>query len=129
MCLGDVLSFKGVTRPTISWHGACPLWFSRHGKRRDFTTRMQVKGKVMGILIWILFGLVVGVLVVFLMSEPSPQGSAFAILLGIAGAIVGGFLGQLLGFYQSGESASFLMAVIGSITLLELYTVLIRGRL
>lgn len=106
-----------------------PLWFARNGKRHDFTTRMQVKGKVMGILIWILFGLVVGVLVVFLMSEPSPQGSALAILLGIAGAIVGGFLGQLLGFYQSGESASFLMAVIGSITLLELYTVLIRGRL
>ena len=106
-----------------------PLWFARNGKRHDFTTRMQVKGKVMGILIWILFGLVVGVLVVFLMSEPSPQGSAFAILLGIAGAIVGGFLGQMLGFYHSGESASFLMAVIGSITLLELYTVLIRGRL
>ena len=106
-----------------------PLWFARNGKRHDFTTRMQVKGKVMGILIWILFGLVVGVLVVFLMSEPSPQGSAFAILLGIAGAIVGGFLGQLLGFYQSGESASFLMAVIGSITLLELYAVLIRRRL
>src|SRR4029434_4822824 len=98
-------------------------------KRHDFTTRMQVKGKVMAILIWILFGLVVGVLVVFLMSESSSQGSAFAILLGIAGAIVGGFLGQLLGFYQSGESASFLMAVIGSITLLELYTVLIRRRL
>jgi uncharacterized membrane protein YeaQ/YmgE (transglycosylase-associated protein family) len=63
------------------------------------------------------------------LSKPSPQGSAFAILLGIAGAGVGGFLGQLLGFYQSGESASFLMAVIESITLLELNTVLIRGRL
>jgi uncharacterized membrane protein YeaQ/YmgE (transglycosylase-associated protein family) len=83
----------------------------------------------MGILMWILFGLVVGVLAEFLASERTRQGSVFASLLGIAGAIVGGFLGQLLGFYRPGESAGSLMAVIGSITLLELYTVLIRRSL
>ena len=79
--------------------------------------------------IWILFGLVVGVLAEFLTAEHSCQGFVFAILLAIGGAMVGGFLGQLLGFYRPGESVGFLMAVIGSITLLELYTVLIRRRL
>jgi uncharacterized membrane protein YeaQ/YmgE (transglycosylase-associated protein family) len=79
--------------------------------------------------IWILFGLVVGVLAEFLASEHSPQRSVFAILLAIGGAIVGGFLGQHLGFYRPGESVGFLMAVIGSITLLELYTVLVRKHL
>ena len=79
----------------------------------------------MGILLWILFGSIIGVLAEFLTSEHSPQGSVFAILL----AIVGGYLGQLLGFYRPGESVGFLMAVIGSITLLELYAVLIRRRL
>jgi uncharacterized membrane protein YeaQ/YmgE (transglycosylase-associated protein family) len=83
--------------------------------------------KSMGI--WILFGLVVGVLAEFLTAEHSRQGFVFAILLAIGGAMVGGFLGQLLGFYRPGESVGFLMAVIGSITLLELYTVLIRRRL
>ena len=79
--------------------------------------------------IWILFGLVVGVLAEFLTAEHSRQGFVFAILLAIGGAMVGGFLGQLLGFYRPGESVGFLMAVIRSITLLELYTVLIRRRL
>jgi len=79
--------------------------------------------------IWILFRLVVGVLAEFLTAEHSRQGFVFAILLAIGGAMVGGFLGQLLGFYRPGESVGFLMAVIGSITLLELYTVLIRRRL
>ena len=79
--------------------------------------------------IWILFGLVVGVLAEFLTAEHSRQGFVFAILLAIGGAMVGGFLGQLLGFYRPGESVGFLMAIIGSITVLELYTVLIRRRL
>ena len=47
----------------------------------------------MGRLMWILFGLVAGVLAVFLTSERNPRGSLFAILRAIVGAIVGGFLG------------------------------------
>src|SRR5258708_40357415 len=74
--------------------------------------------KVMGILMWIVFGLVVGVLAEFLTSEHSPQGSVFAILLAITGAIVGGFLRQLFGFYRPGECGGFFMAGIGCITFL-----------
>jgi uncharacterized membrane protein YeaQ/YmgE (transglycosylase-associated protein family) len=76
-----------------------------------------------------LIRLVVGVLAEFLTAEHSRQGFVLAIILAIGGAMVGGFLGQFLGFYRPGESVGFLMAVIGSITLLELYTVLIRRRL
>jgi uncharacterized membrane protein YeaQ/YmgE (transglycosylase-associated protein family) len=42
-------------------------------------------------------------------------------LLGIAGAVVGGFIGQALGFYGPGESAGFLMSLLGAVVLLFLY--------
>lgn len=70
---------------------------------------------------WILFGLVVGVVGKFLMPGRDPGGFIVTILLGIGGALIGGFIGQSLGFYQPGEPAGFVMAVIGSIVLLLLY--------
>jgi len=69
----------------------------------------------MSILGWILFGLVVGVVGKLLMPGRDPGGFVLTILLGIAGALIGGFVGQSLGFYQPGEPAGFVMAVIGSI--------------
>jgi uncharacterized membrane protein YeaQ/YmgE (transglycosylase-associated protein family) len=57
----------------------------------------------MSILGWILFGLVVGVVGKLLMPGRDPGGFVLTILLGIAGALIGGFVGQSLGFYQSGE--------------------------
>ena len=75
----------------------------------------------MSILGWILFGLVVGVVGKLLMPGRDPGGFVLTILLGIAGALIGGFVGQSLGFYQPGEPAGFVMAVIGSIILLLLY--------
>src|SRR5205814_5939290 len=60
-----------------------------------------------------------------LTQERSSQGFVFTISLGIAGAIIGGFLGQSIGFYQS--ATSFFMAAIGSITLLVIYSFLIRS--
>ncbi|MHB1044600.1 MAG: GlsB/YeaQ/YmgE family stress response membrane protein [Thermoanaerobaculia bacterium] len=47
--------------------------------------------------------------------------------LGIAGSLVATFLGRLVGFYKEGEAAGFLMAVVGAIVLLVVYT-LVRGR-
>jgi uncharacterized membrane protein YeaQ/YmgE (transglycosylase-associated protein family) len=75
----------------------------------------------MGILGWILFGLVVGIVAKFLMPGRDPGGFIITAVLGIVGALVGGFIGQALGFYREGEPAGFLMAVIGSIVLLLLY--------
>lgn len=51
----------------------------------------------MGLLSWILLGLVVGILAKWIMPGPDPGGVIVTILLGIAGAFVGGFLGSLVG--------------------------------
>jgi uncharacterized membrane protein YeaQ/YmgE (transglycosylase-associated protein family) len=72
----------------------------------------------MSVLGWILFGLIVGVVGKLLMPGRDPGGFILTILLGIAGALLGGFIGQSLGLYQPGEPAGFVMAVIGSIILL-----------
>jgi uncharacterized membrane protein YeaQ/YmgE (transglycosylase-associated protein family) len=49
-------------------------------------------------------------------------------LIGIAGALLGGFVGQALGFYREGESAGMIMSVVGAIVLLAIYRVMTRGR-
>ena len=81
----------------------------------------------MNVIGWILFGLVVGVVGKLLTPGRDPGGFVLTILLGVAGALLGGFLGQSLGFYQQGEPAGFVMAVLGSIVLLLLYR-LFAGR-
>ena len=75
----------------------------------------------MSILGWILFGLAVGIVGKLLMPGRDPGGFIITILLGIAGALIGGFLGRAIGLYQEGEPAGFVMAVVGSIILLVLY--------
>ncbi len=82
----------------------------------------------MGILSWILFGLVVGIIAKLLMPGRDPGGFIVTILLGIAGALVGGFLGRAMGFYGPGEAAGWLMSILGAVTLLALYRMMIRRR-
>ena len=82
----------------------------------------------MGILAWILFGLIVGALAKFVMPGRDPGGIIVTMLLGIAGAVLGGFIGRALGFYGEGEPAGFLMAFLGAIALLILYRVIGRRR-
>jgi uncharacterized membrane protein YeaQ/YmgE (transglycosylase-associated protein family) len=81
----------------------------------------------MGIIGWILFGLVVGIVAKFLMPGRDPGGFIITAVLGVVGALLGGFIGQFLGFYREGEPAGFIMAVVGSILLLLLYR-LFAGR-
>jgi uncharacterized membrane protein YeaQ/YmgE (transglycosylase-associated protein family) len=81
---------------------------------------------MMGILGWILFGLVIGVIAKLLMPGRDPGGFIVTILLGIAGAVVAGFLGRLVGWYQPGEPAGFVMATLGAILLLFLYRLTVR---
>lgn len=69
----------------------------------------------------IIFGLLVGVVAKFLMPGKDPGGFIVTILLGIAGSFVGGYVGQLLGFYTVGQPAGFIMSVIGAIILLATY--------
>ena len=75
----------------------------------------------MSILGWIFFGLIVGIIGKFLMPGRDPGGFIITIILGIAGALVGGFLGRVLGVYREGDPVGFVMAIIGSIVLLVLY--------
>jgi uncharacterized membrane protein YeaQ/YmgE (transglycosylase-associated protein family) len=81
---------------------------------------------MMGILGWVLFGLVVGIIAKLLMPGRDPGGFIITTLLGIVGAVIGGFLGRSLGLYGPGEPAGFLMATLGAVVLLFLYRMLRR---
>jgi len=89
--------------------------------------RVEQEG-LMGILSWILFGLVVGIIAKLLMPGRDPGGFIVTILLGIAGALVGGFLGRAMGFYGENQGAGWIMSILGAIVLLALYRMMVRRR-
>ncbi len=82
----------------------------------------------MGILSWILFGLVIGIIAKLLMPGRDPGGFIITILLGVAGALLGGFLGQAMGLYGPNESAGWLVSILGAVILLALYRMMVRRR-
>jgi len=82
----------------------------------------------MGILSWILSGLVIGVIAKLLMPGRDPGGFIITILLGIAGALVGGFIGRAAGFYGPGDSAGWIISILGASVLLALYRMLAHRR-
>lgn len=82
----------------------------------------------MGILSWIVFGLVVGIIAKLLMPGRDPGGFIITMLLGIAGALLGGFVGRAMGFYGPNESAGWLMSIVGAILLLVIYRVAVGRR-
>lgn len=77
----------------------------------------------MGILSWIVFGLIAGVIAKVLMPGKDPGGFIITILLGIAGAFIGGMIGTALGFggVSGFNLGSFVIAVGGAVLLLVLY--------
>ena len=81
-----------------------------------------------GVLGWILFGLVVGIVAKLMMPGRDPGGIVVTMLLGIVGAVLGGFLGRALGFYGPNEPAGFLMSLVGAIALLAVYRMAVRRR-
>ena len=82
----------------------------------------------MGILSWIVMGLIVGVLAKFIMPGSDPGGFIITVALGIGGAFVGGYIGSLLGIGAvSGFNVpSIFIATLGAIVLLALYRALKR---
>jgi uncharacterized membrane protein YeaQ/YmgE (transglycosylase-associated protein family) len=80
----------------------------------------------MGVLGWVLFGLVVGIVAKLLMPGRDPGGLIITTLLGFVGAVIGGFLGRSLGLYGPGEPAGFLMATLGAVVLLFIYRMMRR---
>ena len=81
----------------------------------------------MDILMWVVFGLVVGIVAKFVMPGQDPGGIVLTICLGIAGAVLGGWVGRVLGLYRPGEAAGFFMAVVGAVAILALWRVLGPG--
>jgi len=81
-----------------------------------------------GILGWIVFGLVVGILAKFLMPGRDGGGIIVTTILGIVGALLGGFIGQTLGLYGPGDAAGFFMALLGAIIVLAIYRVTLGRR-
>lgn len=82
---------------------------------------------MIGLLGWILFGLIVGVIAKLLMPGRDPGGFVVTILLGIVGAVLAGWLGRAAGWYGPNEGAGFLMSILGAVIVLFIYR-LIVGR-
>ena len=80
----------------------------------------------MGIIAWICFGLVVGVIAKLLMPGRDPGGFIVTMLLGVAGVLVGGFIGRAMGFYGPNQGAGWLMSILGAIILLAIYRMMVR---
>ena len=73
-------------------------------------------------IVWtILVGFVVGLLAKFLHPGKDNMGFIMTVVLGIAGSLIAGYLGQLIGWYQAGESAGLIASVVVSIVLLVIY--------
>jgi len=82
----------------------------------------------MGILSWIVFGLVVGIIAKLVTPGRDPGGIIVTILLGIAGALLGGFIGRAMGFYEPNQPAGWITSIVGAIILLLIYRAIVRRR-
>jgi uncharacterized membrane protein YeaQ/YmgE (transglycosylase-associated protein family) len=81
-----------------------------------------------GVIGWILFGLVAGVIAKLLMPGRDPGGFIVTILIGIVGGLLGGFIGRAVGLYGEGESVGIFMAILGAVILLAIYRLLVKPR-
>jgi uncharacterized membrane protein YeaQ/YmgE (transglycosylase-associated protein family) len=81
-----------------------------------------------GILGWIVFGLVVGAIAKLVMPGRDPGGIIVTMLLGIVGAVLGGWIGRAMGLYGPEDPAGFLMSLIGAIVLLAIYRMVVGRR-
>ena len=77
---------------------------------------------------WIIIGALAGIIAKAIMPGKDPGGCIVTILLGVAGALLAGFLGNALGWYRQGEGAGFIAAIIGAIIILFIYRLVARRR-
>jgi uncharacterized membrane protein YeaQ/YmgE (transglycosylase-associated protein family) len=98
--------------------------------RRGMTVALG-KDLDMGVLSWIIFGLIAGVIAKFILPGRDPGGIIVTILIGILGGLLGGWLGSSV-FGSSGVSGfnltSFIWAVIGSVVLLLIYRMVFHSK-
>jgi uncharacterized membrane protein YeaQ/YmgE (transglycosylase-associated protein family) len=78
-------------------------------------------------LLWMcLIGLVAGAIAKLIMPGQDPGGIVITMLLGIAGSLLAGFLGRVMGWYEAGQGAGLIMSVAGAILLLVVYRLVKR---
>jgi uncharacterized membrane protein YeaQ/YmgE (transglycosylase-associated protein family) len=81
-----------------------------------------------GIVGWIVFGLIIGVIAKLVMPGRDPGGIIVTMLLGIVGAVFGGFVGRALGMYGPNESAGVFMSILGAVLVLFVYRLMVGRR-
>jgi uncharacterized membrane protein YeaQ/YmgE (transglycosylase-associated protein family) len=77
---------------------------------------------------WIVIGLLAGGIAKLLMPGKDPGGCIITILLGIAGALLAGYLGRAVGWYDKGEAAGFVPAIVGAFLILLVYRLVLSRR-
>jgi uncharacterized membrane protein YeaQ/YmgE (transglycosylase-associated protein family) len=82
----------------------------------------------MDILTTLIVGLIVGALAKLIMPGKDPGGIIITILLGVAGAFLGGWIGHALGWYKAGEGPGIIVSIIGALILLGIYRLVIGRR-
>ena len=82
----------------------------------------------MHILWMLIIGLVIGAIAKLIMPGKDPGGIIVTMLIGVAGALIAGFLGRAVGWYHEGEPAGFIAAILGAIVLLAIYRMIIARR-
>lgn len=79
-------------------------------------------------LVWIIIGGIAGAIAKALMPGRDPGGCIITIILGIAGAVVAGYLGQMLNLYKPGDPVGFIGAIVGAIIILFIYRMIASRR-
>jgi uncharacterized membrane protein YeaQ/YmgE (transglycosylase-associated protein family) len=74
-----------------------------------------------------IIGLIVGALAKFIMPGKDPGGIFITMLIGVAGSLLATFIGSHVGLYKEGQSAGFIMSLVGAIILLAIYR-LFKGK-
>lgn len=75
----------------------------------------------MSILLFLVFGLLVGAVARFIVPGKEPGGWVVSLVLGVVGSFLGGFLGRALSIYREGEPAGFVMSLLGAIVVVVAY--------
>jgi len=81
-----------------------------------------------GLIGTLVIGLIIGAVAKLLMPGRDPGGCLITILLGIAGALIAGYLGRAIGWYEPGKPTGFIASVIGAMLILLLYRLFLRRR-
>jgi uncharacterized membrane protein YeaQ/YmgE (transglycosylase-associated protein family) len=75
----------------------------------------------MSIVLFLLFGLIVGAVARLIVPGREPGGWVISMLIGVVGSFVGGFVGRAIGLYREGEPAGFFMSLLGAVLLVAAY--------